>query len=877
MNLDYQTRIVRLIERTRSLPRHERKPYLERANDEDSQVRRTVLELLDQDIDLTITYDSAWLEGEKVEQKGSSTAGLTSTDSETFVGPSSRSRPQPLVDLHHLLGTTVENYEILEIIGRGGMGIVYKGRDVNLDRFVALKFLSPRLIEDAQTRERFINEARAASKLDHPGIGIVHEINEMKGEKPFIAMAFYHGETLKARLASGSLPPKEALQITLQVADAIAFSHKNGIVHRDIKPSNIIITPEGKAKIVDFGLALFVDRPLPNDAGQIMGTMGYMSPEQCKGQPTDERTDVWSMGVILFEMLFGRRPGFGKISPEEQDAKIQEAIDRHHKLRPLNKGALARVLRNALRDNLAERYPSASTFRSALQEVLPDASAPRRLWNSVRSWSAHHPISAVSVGILLILLAGILLQNLSSPSPLLPENRSIGIQLLVEQSENTENDPHLAQGVTHEIMQHLAQFDALKVVSLLYLEEMGNTPVNFVDDLDLTWITNGTISENNGQIRIFIALQDFQSNELVAVINETDDIEDLQSLIYDVALSIVDELDIPLDNRVASSVETPSTVNPEAYQAYLRGRYHFEMETPEHLEQAIDLYDEAILKDPTFARAYASKVVPTYLLGDKYARIQKEAAFYLATSYAEQALSLDDQLAEAYVAQGIVRQLIEDDYEGAYRSFKRALELNPHNSEALREFGLLLLRMDSVDLGLEQLYSAQTIDPTSIQVRRDIARGHYYNQDYQQAITILHEILEFQPGFVRAYNMLAFSYHELGMFEQAEQAYLEALRFDSAENEVNNLGFLAQIKASEGKTAEALAIIDEMIAHREEQGKGGAAALSLAYASVNDREKTTYWLSIAIQENDLPPGVMVDPRWKRVQESPEWRNIIVNQ
>ena len=407
----------------------------------------------------------------------------------------------------------------------------------------------------------------------------------------------------------------------------------------------------------------------------------------------------------------------------------------------------------------------------------------------------------------------------------------------------------------------------MKVVSLLYMDDLNRTAVDFAQSEGLTWIMNGAIHKVEDKIRISLQVSHTETSEVIAVVSEEGRLEELQRLIYDLATSLVHDLRDDLFSGEEHPTSDLGSIVPEAYDAYLRGRYHFELETPDHLEIAIKLYEEAIFLDPTFARAYASQVVPIYLLGDKYNRMPSHSAFYLAQLQATKALDLNDQLPEAYIAQGIVRHLIENDVDGAKRSFERAIELNPQESEAHREYGLLLLRSGSIDAGLEQLYHSQTLNPTSLQTRRDVARAFYYKREYEKSIELLNEILALQPGFFRAYSFLSNSYLELGLYDKAEEAYREAQKYDKSESRVNQLGFLGEVKASRGAESEARVILKEMLDFREQESLTGAASICLVYARLGDAKETRHWFKIALEEGDLPPSVRVDPRWDYVRRS----------
>lgn len=846
-NIDYLRRLDHLIAETIALPLPERKFFLEQESNEDTGIRKDVLDMMENGVNLSESQA-------EIEQLIQSVSEAT-----TLQGTHSFSAQNVQSDAHNLVGKTILHYEIIEVIGGGGMGVVYRGRDTTLDRFVALKFLSPRLIENQETRERFLNEARAASKLDHQNIGIIHEICTTEDGRSFIVMALYEGETLKDKINSRSVSPRIALDFAIQIAEGLRYSHKKGIVHRDIKPGNIIVTPENQLKIVDFGLALFVDRPLPNDAKKIMGTMGYMAPEQRQGGPTDFRTDIWSLGVILHEMLLGTRP---EVARNSFIAGAQKTQGYTFPFKSLNTSKLGAILTRALQPDPNDRYDSVSDFLADLRKVSPHHGHKSLLFGKLDTRTV------ILIGLIGLLGMGWIFTSILPPSATNQNHFSIGIQLLELSPQETDEESYLTRGVTEEILSQMARYEAIKVISLLYLDELKSQPEDFAHNLGLTWVTNGAIHRKDDRIRISLQVSDAKTNEIVSIASEEGDLDDLQKLISDVVITIVHELRpnfLAEDQRPADGF---GSIVPEAYNAYLQGKYHFQMETPDHLKMALEYYEEAIAIDDSFALAHASKVVPIYLLGDKYSHMPSHAAFYLARAEVETALDLNDELPEAYIAQGIVRQLIENDFEGARRSFERAIELNPNESEAYREYGLLLLRMGLIEDGLKQLFHSKTLSPTSLQISRDIARAYYYDREYDRALELLNEILALQPGFVRVYSVLSGTYLEMGLYDEAIAAYEESLKHDKPDSKVNQLGFLAEVYAARGDLQKANAIIEDMLEFRKSEPYQGAAMLCLAFARLGDEENTRYWFERALEEGDLPPAIRVDPRWDGV------RNII---
>ena len=434
-NIDYLRRLDHLIAETIAIPSPERKNFLEKESNEDTGIRRDVLDMLERGVSLNKS------KAEIIDMIHSI------SDSTTLPGVHA-SRPYKYIkDAYNLLGKTILHYDIISLLGGGGMGVVYRGKDTRLDRFVALKFLSPRLIENQETKQRFLNEARAASKLDHQNIGVIHEICDTEDQKSFIVMALYEGQTLKDRMHAERLSPQVAIDYALQIAEGLQYSHKKGIVHRDIKPSNIIITREGQVKIVDFGLALFIDRPLPDDTKKIMGTMGYMAPEQRRGGKTDFRTDIWSMGVILHEMLLGTRPDITKPSFLSTPNDPPESYS--FPFKSLNTSRLSKILSKTLQPDPDKRYASVSDLISDLRKASPrhDQRPP-----IVRAFTNRSVIWTFLIALLFIPL----LFTLISPSSIEEDfGQSIGIQLLDfsnENEENEENESYLSSGVTEEII-----------------------------------------------------------------------------------------------------------------------------------------------------------------------------------------------------------------------------------------------------------------------------------------------------------------------------------------------------------------------------------------------------------------------------------------
>ncbi len=861
-SLEYLRRLDDLISTVLDLPPDKRKVYLDDECEEDTALRQEALLLIESGDDIDSILDAFSGHYDSL------------VDPTLPNGISSGNFDQRITkDPFGLVGKTISNFEILEVIGGGGMGIVYKGKDLQLDRIVALKFLSPRLLQDPATRDRFVHEAKAASILDHPNIGIIHEIGETEKGQLFTAMAFYEGQTLKSRLAEGLLPVDVVLRYIIQIVEGLEFSHKRGVVHRDIKPSNIIITEEDRVKIVDFGLATFIDRPHPDDSGRIMGTVGYMPPEQLRGEKTDFRADIWSTGIVLHEMLYGRKPdrsSNGLISLDDSISRSTGGSSGVPIFYHLNK-----VMSQALRNNPNERYPSMTAMLRDMRQLLPGPFPSSSFLQIAKKTVIARPLTTAAV-ILVLVLSGYFLSKLDPlANSQAATTYSIGIEQLNYHTAQDEED-FLSFGITQELIQELTRFDALKVVSLIQSESAEYSSAGLAHNLNLTWIIRGDVYRRNGKIHIATSVLEERTNRIVTASTLQDDEEDLQILIHDVALNLIEKLAIPLSDNDEQHIENITSIDPVAFELYLRGKFHSERETPDHLEQALRLFSDATLLEPGFARAYASMVVPYYLLGDKYERLHPEAAFILSKQAAEKALGLDDNLAEAHIAQGVVRELIDDDFDGAGRSFIRAIELNPESSEGHREYGLLLLRQGKIEEGLAELRSALELQPASLQIRRDLGRGYYYNKEYERAIKELNELLAYQPDFVRAHKFLAFSYLQTGEYDKASEAFATAIQLDKSENLVDNSSFFAEVAALSGDTEEAERLLDELIAYINEQDKEGAQSIALINITLNRFDEAMEWLKQSAEAGDLPPSILVDPRWDPIRDRPDFQEVIQN-
>ena len=723
-----------------------------------------------------------------------------------------------------MIGQQISHYKILEKLGEGGMGVVYKAEDTKLKRTVALKFLPPELTRDAEAKQRFIHEAQAASALEHNNICNIHEIDETDDGRTFIAMACYEGETLREKIKRGPLKVEEAVGIAIQIAQGLEKAHQKGIIHRDIKPANIYLTEDGIVKIVDFGLAKLLGISTLTKTGTTPGTVTYMSPEQARGEKVDFRTDIWSLGVVLYEMVSGQPPFKG----DYEQAVVYSILNENPEPISQKRGEipfeLEKVIGRCLAKNVDERYPSDADLLKDLDRLRHGIPTPdvrsypiARLIRRLSSKSARKAI--IPIGLLLVLSAlGFLFINKTRWDEwfglkLIPREKHLAI-LPFTNVGNLPGNQAFCDGLLEVLTSKLTQLEefqgALWVVPSTEVRRRAVSSVreakqNFGVNLAVT----GSVQRENGDVLLTLNLVDARSLRQLSSTVLDDHLSNVSMMQYGVLTELTDMLKIELQPQKLNVLKAGTTDNPLAYDYYIQGRgFLSDFQRSESIDAAIELFKLALGEDPDYALAHAG-------LGEaclrKY-RYNKEVPWIQrAVDHCNGALELNAQLAPVRVTLGLIHTEMGR-YEEAIQEFLEAIEMDEMNTTAY-------LGLSRTYESMGRLKEAEDIGKKVIQLRPSYWQGYsrlgifYFRHGrYEEAIDQLRRVVALTPENARSYSRLGVVYYTVERWEKARVMFERSIRIQPSYRAYYNLATLYYYERRFNEAAEmyqkALSISD---------------------------------------------------------------------
>jgi len=768
-----------------------------------------------------------------------------------------------------MVGKTISHYRIEDRLGGGGMGVVYRALDLKLGRSVALKFLPSQMVRDPQALERFQREARAASALNHGNICTIHEIDESDGH-PFIVMEYLEGQSLKQMITGKPLGNTQILEIAIQITEALEAAHESGIIHRDLKPGNIFVTRRGQAKILDFGLAKLLQSPpaldekgsdaLPTAAetrdltsrGVALGTVAYMSPEQARGEELDQRSDLFSLGAVLYEMGTGRLAfGFGTTAVVF-DAILNRTPLPATRVNPELLPDIGWITSKLLEKDRRLRYQAALELRADLKRVKRDtesAGVPALVAPpSVDRWRRKMILGAA------VLFSALAIVSFVGPRIWLglsrgPSDRIHSIAVLPFSNVGSDsNIEYLADGVTEGIISSLSRVPELRVMarSTVFSYKGHDISAQKVgQDLQVDAVLLGKITQRGDTLSIQTDLVRASDGSELWGEQYTRKVSDLFALQGEIAKEIYDSLRPKLAGAEAKQLAKRDTENPEAYQLYLQGLFYWNKWTQDGFQKAVDFFRQAAEKDPAYAQAYAG-LANAYTFMGASGYVAPQQVWQSAKSAAMQSVKIDDSLPEGHVSLALVRENFDWDWAGAEREFKRAIELNPNSAEAHHWYGDFLTRLGRFDEARVELKKAQELDPLSLLINSSLGRELYFARLYPAAIEQFRKTLDMDRNFVPAQHGIELAYAQNGMpreavaerqkvltlsgspdlaaaigddyknsgYEGVLQSWLEGLNEVSKRAYVSSYN-IAQIQARLGKKVEAIATLERAYASRD--------------------------------------------------------------
>jgi serine/threonine protein kinase/Tfp pilus assembly protein PilF len=781
-----------------------------------------------------------------------------------------------------IIGKTISHYKITEKLGEGGMGEVYLADDLKLERQVAIKFLPEHLTKDKENVERFKREAKAAAALNHPNIVTIYDVIEEE-DQICIVMEYVDGKSLREILNTPLRPPliggesdistipssefrvPNALKIITQIAEGLSEAHKADIIHRDIKPENILIDSRGRVKILDFGLAKLKGISKLTKETSTLGTIHYMSPEQLQGKEVDNRSDIWSLGVVLYEMFTGEVPFKG----EYEQAVIYAILNEDVKLSSTSQtnisNELVKIVSKCLQKNSADRYQSIQEFLENLIKYQKGNKADKS--------NTNHLLSKRTITFFAILVAMILLVFIfiSIQSKEKKEFDSIAVLPLKNISGNPDQE-YFSDGMTEALITELSKLKSLKVISrtsIMQFKETDKTLPEIAEELNVNVLVEGSALIIGNQVKITAQLIDAEQDQHLWAEDYVRDLRDILLLHKEVARTIALQVKSTLLPEEKLDFSEAKKVNPRAYEAYLKGKFYLHKFTKSDAEKAVQFFNSALKHQNDFALAYAG-LAEAYNIMSCIRWISSKSGWMKSKEMALKALDIDNGLAEAHTMLAEVKYIYEWDWEGAEIEYKKAIEINPNYSTAHSWYAVFLSSMERHEEAIAEIKIAQELDPLFIRVKVTASIVFRNARQYERAEDQLLKLIHINAELPLAHFHLGKLYLITRRYEDAifeiEKAFVLA-------KDSTRVPRLAQAYALKGNKIKARQLLDYWLRSKQEDIQ--STEVALIYFALGEKEKTFEWLQKAYDLREIYLNrLKVDPRYDPIRNDKRYIDLL---
>ena len=795
------------------------------------------------------------------------------SDCGTQLGPSKESQiphtktlETPIEEL--TTGSTFAGrYQIIEELGEGGMGKIYKALDKEINAKVALKLIKPEVAVDEKAIKRFQNELKMARDISHKNVCRMYDLNQEEGTY-YITMEYVPGEDLKSFIRRAKqLTPGTAVFIAKQICEGLAEAHGLGVVHRDLKPQNIMIDKEGNARIMDFGIARTLKTKGITGAGVIIGTPEYMSPEQAERKEVDQRSDIYSFGVILYEMVTGNVPFEGD-TPLSIAMKHKSEMPQDPKeLNAQIPDDLSRVIMRCLEKDREKRYQNVGEVRSELEnieKVIPTTErvVPKRKPRTSKEMTVTLGLRRLLIPSLIVVavavVALIVWQFLPQKKTVSPPSERSSIAVLPFDDLTPEKDQgYLCDGLAESLINALTKIKDLRVpatTSSFSFRDKQRDIQEIGEKLNVETVLRGSVQKAGNRVRITSQLIRISDESLLWSEQYNRNLEDVFAIQDEISLAIVDRLNVSLFGEEKAELLKRHTEDIEAYNMYLRGRYFWNRRTEEGLKKALEYFESAIGKDLDYALAYAG-VADSYLMLDAYTALSAKEAYMKAKEAALKALEIDSTLAEAHASLAFIKVKYDWDWEGAEKDFKRAIELSPNYATAHQWYGLYLVGMARYDEAIEEIKHAYRLDPFSLIINRVVGEAFYNARQDDQAIEVLQRTIEMDPKFSRAHLYLGKVYLQKSMYEEALAEFQEEKDISTVWD-LRPEAWIGITYLRMGKRSKAQDVLDDLIERPKKAG--GLSGLAGLCFALGKKDQGFKWLEKGYEERSFFPWELRD-------------------